>query len=101
MPKTPPPEKKQETMGDRIRMRREALGMTQLDLAGICGVAKATVSSWETGYAENIRLPTFLRLLTALRIKKPEYLIWGVEGSPPAVEPPPASAAKKRPPPTS
>lgn len=36
-------------IGTRIRNRRQALRLTQEDLAARLGVAKATVSNWETG----------------------------------------------------
>jgi transcriptional regulator with XRE-family HTH domain len=68
-----------ETMGTRIRTLREAKGLTQQQLADELGVTKGAVSAWETGYAENIRLQTFLKLLDVLGVKKPEYLIWGAD----------------------
>jgi transcriptional regulator with XRE-family HTH domain len=37
------------SMGKRIRKRRQVLGMTQQDLADRLGVAKSTVSNWESG----------------------------------------------------
>ena len=37
------------TLGSRIRGRREALGLTQEKLAGLCGVSRAAVAQWESG----------------------------------------------------
>jgi DNA-binding transcriptional regulator YiaG len=34
---------------DEIRARREGLGLTQTELAGLLGIAEATLSRWETG----------------------------------------------------
>lgn len=39
----------EETIGQRIAMRRQELGMKQSELADKLGVHKATVVSWETG----------------------------------------------------
>jgi transcriptional regulator with XRE-family HTH domain len=39
----------EETIGERIAMRRQELGMKQAELAKLLGVHKATVTSWETG----------------------------------------------------
>jgi transcriptional regulator with XRE-family HTH domain len=37
------------TPGERIRAAREAIGMSQQELADLLGVTKAAVSSWENG----------------------------------------------------
>lgn len=39
-------------IGHRIRSRREALGRSQSDIAGSCGLAPAVVSHYETGRRE-------------------------------------------------
>lgn len=63
-------------MGDRIRMQRHAREMTQQQLADRLEVTKATVSAWETGYAENIRLKTALKLVDEFRVSL-RYLVHG------------------------
>jgi DNA-binding XRE family transcriptional regulator len=65
-----------ETMGQRIRMCREAQGMTQTDLAKAVGVSRGAVAQWELGIVANIRLQAFLRLCEVLRTT-PQYLIFG------------------------
>jgi transcriptional regulator with XRE-family HTH domain len=70
-----------ETMGDRIRTLREARKHTQESLAKACGVTKSAVSQWEAGSTKNIKLETFLKLLSALRTDH-EYLIYGAERAP-------------------
>lgn len=69
-----------ESMGDRIRKRREGQGLTQLQLAKLCGVTKAAVSAWELGSTQNIKLKTWLRLLAVLHTTA-EYLVDGATPS--------------------
>lgn len=42
-------EKNQSTIGERIRLRRSVLGITQRELANQVGVSMAAVSLWEKG----------------------------------------------------
>ena len=37
------------TLGQRIRARRDAVGLTQEKLAAACGVSRAAVAQWESG----------------------------------------------------
>lgn len=37
------------TIGERYKMKRLALGMTQADFADLCGVSTATISKFERG----------------------------------------------------
>ena len=69
-----------ESMGDRIRVLRQARGYTQEQLAQKVGVSKSAVSQWEDGSVANIKLKTFLLLLDALQTSH-EYLIFGPEGN--------------------
>ena len=68
-----------DRLGTRIRTLREAGGLTQTDLALAVGVTQAAVSSWETGNPLNLKLQTFLRILDALGVAEPEYLIRGTD----------------------
>ncbi len=65
-----------ETMGDRIRLLRQAKTLTQEQLGERIGVSKVAVSQWETGSTSNIRLKTFLALCDELGTS-PHYLIFG------------------------
>lgn len=38
-----------DSIGTRVRKRRQVLGMTQQELAGELGVSKTTVANWESG----------------------------------------------------
>lgn len=67
-----------ETMGDRIRILRQARGLTQEGLGELVGVSKSAVSQWEDGSVANIKLKTFLALLEVLRTDH-EYLVHGPE----------------------
>lgn len=68
-----------ESLGTRIRTLREAGGLTQMDLALAIGVTEAAVSAWEAGHSLNLKLQTFLRILDALGVAEPEYLIRGTD----------------------
>ena len=65
-----------QTMGDRIKLLREAKGLTQSELGKLCGVSKSAVSQWEDGSTANIKLSYFMRLIEVLGTD-PKYLIWG------------------------
>jgi DNA-binding XRE family transcriptional regulator len=67
-----------ETMGDRIKLLRQAKGWTQEQLGQRLGVTKVAVSQWETGGTSNVRLKTFLALCEELGTS-PQYLIFGPE----------------------
>jgi transcriptional regulator with XRE-family HTH domain len=64
------------TMGERIKVLREARGLTQAQVGKAVGVSKGAVSHWENGVTANIKLVTFLRLLEVLRTDY-EYLVFG------------------------
>lgn len=44
-----PPVAPARSLGDRIRARRDAVGLTQEKLAAKCGVSRAAVAQWEAG----------------------------------------------------
>jgi transcriptional regulator with XRE-family HTH domain len=64
------------TMGERIKVLREARGLTQSQVGRAVGVSKGAVSHWENGVTANIKLVTFLKLLDVLRTDY-EYLVFG------------------------
>ena len=53
-------------MGFKIKERREALRMTQEELAQKSGVSRQTISSIETGKYENVLVGTLAAIATAL-----------------------------------
>lgn len=67
-----------ETLGTRIRMLRNAKGLTQDELAKRVGgtTTKAAVSMWENDEVKDIRLKTVLALAEVLGTTI-EYLVHG------------------------
>ena len=65
-----------ETMADRIRVLRQARGMSQQELAKLTGVTMAAVSHWEKGVTQNIKLATFLVLVDVLQTDV-DFLVHG------------------------
>lgn len=65
-----------ETMGDRIKVLRQARGFSQSQLAERLGVTAGAISQWENGATENIKLKTFMALCEIL-MTDPQYLIFG------------------------
>lgn len=51
---------------DRIRLRREQLGIRQIDLAYAVGVSQSTMSDYETGRTEP-NLETLLKIARVLK----------------------------------
>lgn len=66
--------------GSRVRAAREALGLTQGDLAKRMGATYATVSQWETGVTKQVKADLLLRAAKALRTT-PDWLLYGIESS--------------------
>ncbi len=61
-------------LGLAIAMRREALGMSQIELAKAVGVSKASVSRWESGDISNMRRDRIYRLAKALNVSPIDLL---------------------------
>ena len=74
-----------ETMGDRIRVLREAHALSCEALAEKIGVTRALVWQWEKDMVKGIRPENFIRLCHVLGVA-PEYLIWG-PGREPSADP--------------
>jgi transcriptional regulator with XRE-family HTH domain len=60
-----------ETLGERIRRHRQALGWTQFDLAAEVEVCRCTVSNWETD-RKVPSLRDFFQLADVLDIPAPD-----------------------------
>jgi len=76
-------------IGERVRLRRQALGMTQDQLEAASGVPQGSISRIERGTAESIQANTLVGFARALGVSA-DYLL-GLEDAAPA-EPRAASA---------
>lgn len=61
-------------MSDKIKKRREELGLTLQDVGEYIGVSKATVQRYESGEIKNLKLAIIERLTQVLKIN-PSYLM--------------------------
>jgi transcriptional regulator with XRE-family HTH domain len=66
--------------GLAIARRREELGMSQVDLAKVVGVSKASVCRWESGDISNMKRDKIHKLADALRISPIDLLCEETEG---------------------
>lgn len=62
------------TVGNKIRMMRKSMGMTQTELGERIGVQKNAVSKWECGRVEDIPMSTVKSLASLFHVS-PSYLI--------------------------
>lgn len=65
-------------IGTRIRNKRLAKGWSQNDLARLVGVARESVSQWETGDTKSLRPENLLRTAKHLNVNV-EWLVFGTE----------------------
>lgn len=67
------------TTGERIKARRQELGMTQSELGERLGIQKSAISKIERGAVVNLKRDTIARLCTVLDCT-PSYLMgWETE----------------------
>lgn len=64
--------------GERVRARREELGLSQDQVARHAGVNRAAVSQWETGATKQLGADRLLSAAKALDCS-PEWLLYGLE----------------------
>jgi len=86
------------SMGERIRSRREQLGLTQADLSRLIGVPQSRLSEYESGKNQGMTIRTARKLAVALRCSI-DYLAGLYEGydeEPAAAEASPAAPAGAR-----
>ena len=62
------------TVGNKIRMLRKSMGLTQTELGERLGVQKNAVSKWECGRVEDIPMSTVKSLASLFQVP-PSYLI--------------------------
>ncbi len=67
---------------DKIKTRRQELGMTLEELAAKVGVRAATVSRWESGEIKNVRRDKIKLLADALQVSAAYLMDW--DETPPA-----------------
>lgn len=72
------------TIGDRIKERRNTLGLTLLEIAEQLNVKEATVQRYESGEIKNIKHETIVNLAEILKCS-PSYLM-GWDDTPPTTE---------------
>lgn len=61
-------------MNEKIKKRREELGLTLQEVGEHLGVSKATVQRYESGEIKNLKLESIEKLATVLKIS-PAYLM--------------------------
>ena len=62
------------TLQERIKERRNALGLTLLEIADLLNVKEATVQRYESGEIKNIKHDTIVELASILKCS-PQYLM--------------------------
>lgn len=60
-------------LGDRIRARREELGLNPVDLAKAAGVSISAVLQWESNKTKNLKLEYFFAIADFLKVE-PRWL---------------------------
>lgn len=69
------------SVGNRIRTRREALGLSQDELGAACGTSKQTIYKYESGIITNIPLDKLQQIAARLHVS-PAYLTgWSAESA--------------------
>lgn len=73
------------TIGNNIKRMREAVGITQKELAKRCGLATGTIQQYELGKREP-RQEKLEKIAVALNTSVSELMLYGLEPSPKAIE---------------
>lgn len=80
---------------DQLKRRRLELGLTLLDVSKVVKVSEATVSRWESGGIENMRMDKINLLAQVLQVTPAQLMEWQDETAEP-VEIKPVSYSEKR-----
>lgn len=75
-------------IGERIKQKRKALGLTLEEVGKAVGVSKSTVRKWETGYIANMRRDKIPKLASVLQTTPAELMGWEEPEAPVAPDPP-------------
>lgn len=65
-----------ETLQERLKKRRQQLGLTLAQIADQIGVKEATVQRYESGAIQNIKCHTILKLSEILKCSPSYLLCW-------------------------
>lgn len=63
-------------IGDKIKLAREAAGLTQEELGKKCNTTKQTIYKYETGIVTNIPLDRLSQIATALNVSTSRLIGW-------------------------
>lgn len=69
-------------LGERIRKRREDLGMSKADLARAAHCSNSAVGQWEKGDTKNLKLDNLFAVADALEVSARELALGEAEPSP-------------------
>lgn len=64
------------TIGERMRKRRENLGLTQVSVADKAGISKQTLYKYENDIVTNIPLPTISKIAEVLNVSESYLMGW-------------------------
>lgn len=64
------------TKGERIRIRREEIGLSQTELADLIGVSRQTMYKYETDIVTNIPYDKIENLALALKVSEAYFFGW-------------------------
>ncbi len=56
-------------LGERLKKYRRERGLTQIQLGALAGIHNITISEWERGHVDGIKLESLNKLATALDVK--------------------------------
>lgn len=72
---------KATSLADRVKGARTRAGLSQVELARVCGVSPSLVCTLESGRTKSLRHSTLLRMAEALG-QSPEWLAFGRRATP-------------------
>ena len=64
------------TLGDKIRIAREQVGLTQGELGRLCGTTKQTIYKYESGIVTNIPFDRLEKIASVVGVSSASLLGW-------------------------